>query len=559
MSYLSALNYKYGEEDKDSVLFVFDTNYFLYAYQSYSNGDTYLEALENKKEDVYVPFITYIEFILNINSITNSLKEDIKILENYVNSVVEEVKIFDITTVRKKLKYDSFKIKSQNYDGLNNLLKIDIEEKINDYVEQSVIEVENKCVEIENILNQKLKEFSESDKNLPKVVEYETKIMELTDQLDKLLESTNVIGEMYTQEVINEYISDMNDRYAKNIPPGFCDEIKDKKEGEKKKEKIFGDLVIPDKAGDLILWKDLIKLLQVDESKKEKYSKVVIVTNDGLSDKKSDWRIKLGKERVVHDQLKIEFYQKTGKLLDLMTVEDFIENFSLRDDSIKEDVAQEIKTFKYTEMYPSNGEKIVFTLFDNNYVLNNQKEMMEKIFITLINMKNLSYKHLRELPCISTENEDLNSTFDSYIELFLDNSTQILLGTRLNKTDKLRYINKLFKIANFDPRCLSFEDKKLQKIWQSFYQSKKKLSFSDEIIVSLDRPENLLGISVIGDVKFYKLGDEVNNNLTNQIRDKLINFEFHDEAEESKEFEFKETVWDLGYNIDTQYIEFDNF
>lgn len=550
MSYLSALNYKYKQEDSEDTLFVFDTNYFLYAYQSYSNGDSYIKALENKKKDIYIPFITYIEFLSNINSVTSSLKNDIKVLENYVNSVVEEVKIFDIPAIKQKLKSESFRNKSQNYDRLNNLLKKDIEEIINDYVESSVMEVENKCIEIENILNGKLKEFSDSEKDLPKIAEYEEKIGDLTDRIDKLFKSTSVLGEMYTQGKINEYISDMDDRYAKKIPPGFCDESKDK-------EKIFGDLVIPDKAGDLILWKDLINLLRVDEEKKEKFSKVVIVTNDGVSDEKSDWRIKLGKERVVHDQLKIEFYKKTGKLLDLMKVEDFIEYFSQEDEVTKEHIANEIKTFK--EVYFSKEEKIVFTLFGDVHAVNNQKEMMEKVFITVINMKGLRYMDLRDLPCISAKHEELNTTFDSYKELLLDEETEILLGTRLNRTDKLRYIYKLFKIAGFDPRDLIFDSRELQKIWQNFFQNKEKLFHLDEIIVSLERPENTLGISVIGGVKFFKSGEEIEDNLTSQIRDKLINYEFHDESRKSKEIEFKDTMWNLGYNIENHYVDFDDF
>ncbi len=129
------------------------------------------------------------------------------------------------------------------------------------------MEVKNNYIEIENILNEKLKEFSDSEKNLPKIAEYEKEIKNLTHRIDELFESTSVVGEMYTQESINEYISDMDDRYAKNIPPGFCD-------AGKNEEKIFGDLVIPNKAGDHILWKDLINLLQVDEEKKINFLKL---------------------------------------------------------------------------------------------------------------------------------------------------------------------------------------------------------------------------------------------------------------------------------------------
>lgn len=148
------MNYKYKQEDSEETLFVFDTNYFLYAYQSYSNGDSYLKALENKKKNIYIPFMTYIEFLSNINSVTSSLKSDIKILENYVKSVVEEVEIFDISEIKQKLKSKSFGNNSNNYDQLNNLLKKDIEETINEYVESSLMEIEDKCKDIENLLNE---------------------------------------------------------------------------------------------------------------------------------------------------------------------------------------------------------------------------------------------------------------------------------------------------------------------------------------------------------------------------------------------------------------------
>nr|WP_026681934.1 hypothetical protein [Priestia megaterium] len=146
-----------------------------------------------------------------------------------------------------------------------------------------------------------------------------------------------------------------------------------------------------------------------------------------MSDEKSDWRIKSGKERVVHDQLKIEFYQKTGKLLDLMKVEDFIEYFSLEDEVTKEHIANEIKTFNYNGVYLPKEEKIIINLFDNVYALNNQKAMMGKIFNILIDMKDLKYMDLIELPCISTRHEDLNTTFDSYTELLLEVNSKLII------------------------------------------------------------------------------------------------------------------------------------
>lgn len=549
MSYLAALNYRYKQEDLEETLFVFDTNYFIYAFQSYSNGDSYIKALENKIDSIYVPFITYIEFLSNINSQTNLLKNDIKILEHYINSVSEKLNVIDIELIGQKIKSESFKTKSKSYDELNNLLKKDIEKIINKYVSESISEIESKCFEIEETLNKKLKEFADSTKDLPSVEEYEKKLENLTQRIDSLFQNPGVIGDMYTQEILSGYISDMEERYSKDIPPGFCDADK----GDS--EKIFGTLNIPNKAGDLILWKDIINLLQFDTSKKEKFTKVVIVTNDGLSDKKSDWRKKLGKEIIVHEQLKIEFYQKTGKFLDLMKVEEFIEYFSMEDEITKEHIVDEIKTYK--KVYQSKEEKINFSLLNNKYSVNNQKEMMEQIFTTVVNVGNLEYKDLKYLPCISTKHEKLTTIFDSYVELTLNEEFDILLGTRLNISDKLRYIHKLFVIAELDPRQLEFQNIKLQKTWQGFFLNIEKLIFVDEIVVTVSTPEKLLGISVVEDIEFYNRGEKIETILTNQIRDKLINFEFHDESIIQKELEFKNIMWNYGYDIENHLVYFE--
>lgn len=549
MTYLSALNFKFKQEDTDKTLFVFDTNYLIYAFQSYSNGDSYIKALENRKDSIYIPFITYIEFLSNINSKTNLLKDDIKTLESYINSVSDNLNVIDITGVEQKIRSGSFKIKSKSYDELNNLLKKDVEKIIGDYVESSISAIKSKVEEIESILNKKLSNFAELEKELPSICEYEKKLEELNKRIDILFKHPGVLGDMYTQEILNSYISDMEERYSKKIPPGFCDENK----GDA--ERIFGTLSIPNKAGDLILWKDIINLLQSDTSKKERFSKVVIVTNDGVSDKKSDWRMKLGNETVVHDHLKIEFYQKTEKFLDLIKVEEFIEYFSMEDETTKESIANEIKTYK--KVYSLKEENINYILNTNSYSANNQKEMMEQIFSNIINIRNLKYKELSYLPCISTKYEGLTTIFDSYDELTLNDGSEVLLGTRLNINDKLRYIYKLFIIAKIDPRELIFENKQTQRIWQSNFINKEKLKFADEIVVYVSNSEKLLGISIIEDVEFYKLGERVENHITNKIRDDLINFEFHEESTLRKELEFENAMWHRGYDVRGHLVNFE--
>lgn len=484
LSYFEALNYTFSLDEQDDVLFVIDTNYFIYAYQSYTQGEVYVEALNKNRDRIYVPFMVYIEFLSRINSITDKIKKDIIALESYMDSIDSDVNIFDKESVKKKLKSKSFNSKITNYEGLTSLLKQDIEKEINTYVEESVVEVEKKFKEIEMILSNRLREFAKKEKNLPEIKTYEKKIVILNKKLNDLFKSA--LGTIYSPDDIKKYLSDLERRYSNEIPPGFCDK---KKNGDK----IFGELIIPNNAGDLILWKDIVDLLVNDEQKKNKYNKVVIVTDDGMSNKKSDWRIKRGNERVIHDHLKIEFYQKTNKLLDLITVEQFIDYFSGEDKPTIEFMKNEIKSFNQSN---TEGE-IKFSLFNNTYKVSTQYDMMTKIFVDVIERYDLIYDQLRNINCISLEIE--NTTFESYQTLILNDGTEVLLATSLNKTNKLRNIKKLFEIANVKMNNLVFHNDELQEIWKSLYL--KKLNI-EEFIVSLERPEEMLGISRISNIEY---------------------------------------------------------
>lgn len=540
VSYFEALNYTFSLDEQDDVLFVIDTNYFLYTYQSYSQGEVYVEALNKNKDRIYVPFMVYIEFLSNINSVTDKIKKDIKALEFYMDSIVSDVRIFDKESVKENLKSISFNSKITNYKGLTSLLKQDIEKEINTYVEEAVAEVEKMYKEIEIILSDRLRKFAKKEKSLPEIKTYEEKIVILNKKLNDLFESA--LGTIYSPDDIKNYLIDLELRYSNEIPPGFCDKEKDG-------YKTFGELIIPNNAGDLVLWKDIVNLLVNDEQKKNKYKKVVIVTEDGMSDQKSDWRIKRGNERVIHDHLKIEFYQKTNKLLDLITVDQFIDYFSGEDKPTIEFMKNEIKSFNQ-----SNTErKIKFSMFNSTYTVSTQYDMMARIFVEVIERYDLIYDQLRNINCISLEIE--NTTFESYQTLKLNDGTEVLLATRLNKTDKLRYIKKIFEIANVKMNNLVFHNDELQEIWKSLYL--KKLNI-DEIIVSLESPEEMLGISRISNIECKFNGVEVISNTSKMLNDKLINFEFTDDRSSLKEKDFKSMIEDLGYFVVDSNITFED-
>lgn len=558
MSYLQALTYKYDSNDADKTLFVIDTNYFLYAYQSYYNSDSFIKALENKKTSVYVPFIVYIEFLSNINSVIESLKSDIKTLEVYMNSIEKSIsfdKIIPFQTIEKNLKSNSFSLNSNDFSKLNNLLKEDTEQTINTYVEDSAKALVEKLEEIDDILNQNLKKFSDQDKKLPTIKAYEEMVEGLTSRIDSLLNNDGILGSQYTNEKVNEYTSDMKERYEKNIPPGFSDESK---EGN---EKLFGNIAIPSEAGDLILWKDLLDKVMSNKSINEKFTNVVIVTNDGLADKKTDWRVKLGNEKIVHERLKIEFYQQTNKNFDLMKVEDFIDNFSDDDSDTKQHIADEIKklsTKNIVEINDNAIEKtIAFVFLDNLYFENNQKMMMGKIFDLVIKLKNLRFDDLKGLPCVAIDQLNLNSIFDSKYKLSINEKTEVVLGTRLNKRDKLTYISKLFKIAGLKISDLKFIDSEFNELWDVLIQKESQVLTipSTEIIVYLSySTDEILDYYRIVDIHISSIHTEDNNQFLKHLTNNLIGDIFFNESTEIIQVKIKNSIENLGYPINDYAI-----
>lgn len=551
MSYLQAINFKFSPKDKDEVLYVIDSNYFLYAFQSYSNGESYISALENSKSNLYVPFIVYVEFLHNIKIKIESLKKDIGMLEKYVSSGCNNVKLFDENNLKKKIKKDTFKFNVDQFNGINILLKEDIETKIDMYVDNTVELLKAKYMEMNELIQKQIEEFLPSIQTVPNLLEYEKKVESLSNRLNKLFEENDILGDEYTQENINDYTQDMDNRYKNNIPPGFCDK-------DKLGEKTFGKLVIPNKSGDLILWREVVKILN-EKEKYNNYKKIVIVTNDGLSKEKSDWRRDGNGERVVHDHLKIEFFQETQKFVDLISVQEFIDLFSSGDLEAKEMTRIEIDNFDKKERSVDSNKDILFTLFEKEYRVDHQFRMMQYIFQKIIDKNHLVYDDIKELSCVKKILVGTSAIFDSNHPLIFSDGTNGYLATRLTIDDKIRHLSFLFEIAEEDPRELFFENIKTRLLWNN--QNKiKSLGRIDELNIALDFPESRLGIAEINGVEGFYLGERVETKLMEEFEAQLINTEFHEEDYESYEEQFRNIVsQNLGVDLRGCYIDFSNF
>lgn len=171
----------------------------------------------------------------------------------------------------------------------------------------------------------------------------------LKDKICKLFEQN--VGERFTSNELEEIYKEGDDRYLRQIPPGYMDKNKQGKE----------------KYGDLIVWKEILK-----KSKKESKS-ILLVTDDT----KDDWYIRFrGKKYGPNPQLIKEFQDYTGQQLYIYTLERFLENSNKLNIEVNSNILDELKARKENETNEANSGQI------NNYD-NFQSELTNEMSSTL--------------------------------------------------------------------------------------------------------------------------------------------------------------------------------
>lgn len=462
MNFLTAVNFSfsYDIDDKNDVLFVLDSNYLIYAFQSYNNGKNYLNAIENKKNSIYIPYITYIELVSNISNKVATTIDDIITIKEYFKSARSSKEFINSEYIKVKLTSASFEDDRSRINNLKNvLLKNDITEVIKDYAKNTNEKVKEKINEINVILNEELSTLKELEKELPCVEKYTENTLLLSEKIENLILDNKLLGKKYSQSDIEEYLNDMEERYKNEIPPGF-DDKPNKGESERK----FGNLKYPTKAGDLILWKDIINMITNNKDSYEKYTKVILVTDDGLAQNKNAFRVfpssnkESLQDKITNPDLKIEFFEKTGKFFDLMKVEDFIKYYSSDNKETKDTISNEIRVI-------NQSENIDYVFLNESFSERHQYGMFYHIFETVLHLYNLSYVDIEKLPCISLIDVPKNSIFDSNRVVVLSDDSKIVLGSRLSMSDKIRYLKSLFLIAGISKNNLKFLDSNYNDLW----------------------------------------------------------------------------------------------
>ncbi len=255
----------------EETIFVFDTNVLLNLYQ-YSNEtqDNFFKTLVAIQDRVWIPFHVALEYqrrrldvIRNEKSIPREMLKKITEIED---------------TIKKKFSFSNFKLNTRNPSLFSKEQKLqkDIISLVNDFK----------------------KEIEKVDKQQPCVRSLDI----IRNKLDEILDTK--IGDEPDQSWLDELYTEGQERYDKNIPPGYEDESKAKDKDNA--SFTFDEILYERKFGDLIIWKQAIDYVK----DKENIKNVVFITDDS----KEDWWeiVDSGGEKKIgaRQELKNEIYKK---------------------------------------------------------------------------------------------------------------------------------------------------------------------------------------------------------------------------------------------------------
>lgn len=332
-------HYINGFTESDSVLeertcYVLDTNYLLGALSSVKYCEKYFNAILKNTGNIFIPFIVWVEFNYN-------LQGHLRMVRGYL----EGAKSFLDSCDKERLKYGIGDIKSKFNNSFDrNIIKGNL---LGDAIEKDGTKYIDKLVEENKELNKLIKKIEEETEKI-----YESWEAGFRKGMDEKIENHLVItkenikkfheyirgasakikiGEKYNRRKLNEFLEVCQKRVGNGYYPGNA-----KKDTNKDGVRIWGDLEIPQKYGDIFLWLELIEFAEDNPD----YQKYVLVSDD-IS--KNDWVRKDTKE--LFPQLSIEFFSKTKGFIEHLERDEFVAKFSPETSryDLKEDYIAEIK------------------------------------------------------------------------------------------------------------------------------------------------------------------------------------------------------------------------
>lgn len=279
----------------NDTLIVFDTNVLLHIFRfSIESRKKLLDSINKVKDHIWIPYYVGLEYNLQKKSIIHEMKNKEKNINNKVTSLKEEF----IKGVSQEL--NTIGITSKDENIIRSEVKKRLEEVVNKAISNWTL----------NSLN---KEFS-------LIGQVEDKSEELASFFE------GRIGKELSQKDIDEIETEGENRYLKQIPPGF-------KDHKKQDTTSYGGVTFQNKFTDLIIWKEILK-----QAKTTKIKKVVFISDDN----KEDWVHHVdGYKKGVRAELKKELLTEANCDLFLINTNVFIQSVS----GNKEDILAKDKSY----------------------------------------------------------------------------------------------------------------------------------------------------------------------------------------------------------------------
>lgn len=267
----------YFDKDDEKIweesVIVLDTNVLLNLYRyTKETSDQILGLLHKYSEQLWIPHQVALEYHYNRKSVIMEQNGSYKKVCSAFNDVPNKVK----------------DILNQNLSSYKKRHKEDVEEFIK---------------VIKKVTEDQIKNLNEN------VVEYD---LNKDDVIKKKITELyyNKVGEPYNEEKMKELEKDADKRLNMEIPPGYKDY--NKKNGHK----FYNGVIIQNKYGDLILWKQLLDFAVRNDTN------IIFLTDE----QKEDWWYDL-KSKIIGPKVELlnEFTSLTNKEFHMFTSLGFVE------------------------------------------------------------------------------------------------------------------------------------------------------------------------------------------------------------------------------------------
>lgn len=449
VNFIKEYNKDFTNEMIKESIFVIDNNCLLFPLKDYVLGDKIVDSFNIIKNDVYIPYVTQIEYLENESNTINKRKEQVKKAKKIISDIEESNQLLD------------FRIKNT----INNNLFNEIEKYKKDDAMRSMYEqissFKNEYVDKIKNYKEKLKlindELAEEKNKLLKKVDWKlstTSVDEIKRVIEKFLDEVK-LGLDYTDDILSRYTEVINERYNSNISPGYEDI-----DGKSNRTIFLGGKSVPRHYSDAIFWLDTLDYIicNPNVTKDKKY--LIIISNEG----KQDWVVGGNKTKINLDMYS-ECYRKTGLIVKKIDIWTLLNVTGVADGSSIEISRKNYETGKYD-----------FRLYGQDYIgIEQQSKMMEIIFEKIISKIDGSTLNI---PCVVSFEDSLegvNTTFDKYLMVRDSLGNEFLVGTSLNFSQKLRYIFDLLdsRVEGSAPQ-LKFMDSSVQSEWEKICRRRKK-------------------------------------------------------------------------------------